>query len=259
MFPLCSVLSKCMHIRQGPYYSARGETISGYHGRRDHWRHQWRTRCPGIPQPSTQDMDIVLDDLGNRINVHNRDRKPLVWFIGCSETFGHAVPHGQTVAELYTELTGIPSANLGWPGGSNAWNCSRLLGLLAGWGTPRQVFFQWTQADRFFIPYAGTIRHWTPGWSSLEDLPRAWVRAYTDPPAVRVRQWQISAVLAQLRCVYSWTPFPQEIATPAADLTTVEPWGFPWRIPEELAPDGEHSSGVRHGRWAQRAAEIYSG
>jgi hypothetical protein len=259
MLKLCCGLSKCMQVERGPYYSARGETIDGYHGRRSAWRHQWRTRCPGIPQPLTEGMAILLDSLGHRINVHNRDRKPRVWFIGCSETFGHAVPAGQTLPEHYTQLTGIPSLNLGWPGGSNSWNCTRLLGLLCQWGAPEYTFFQWTQRSRFYCGSPAGIRHWTPGWSSLEELPRAWVRANTDPSAVRIRQWQVSATLAQLPRVYSWTPFPQEIAAQGADLTPVEPWGFPWQIPEELAPDGEHSSGARHLRWAQRAAEIYSG
>ena len=249
-----------MDIISGQHPGSAGETISGLRGRSTkEWTQQWNRRCPGVPQPSVENLDIHLDGLGHRINVHNRDRKPRVWFIGCSETFGHAVPHGETVAEHYTEITGIASLNLGWCGGSNLWNMTRLLGLLAEWGAPEQVFFQWTRADRFFFEYLGEIHHWTPGWSTYGGLPRAWVRAYSDPSAVRIRQWQISATLAQLPSVFSWTGFPPEHSTLGADLTHIEPWGFPWRIPEELAPDGEHSSGARHLRWAQRAAEIYSG
>lgn len=72
----------------------------------------------------------------------------VVWF-GCSFTFGVGIDCEETVPGQWSQVSGVPTVNLGYPGCSNG-RIAHLAGLLLNAVRPRAVVVNWTCTDRLF-------------------------------------------------------------------------------------------------------------
>ena len=193
-----------------------------------------------------------------------------VLFFGCSEIFGVAANIDETVPYLYTDITGIPSVNLGIPGGSNgqiAQLCEAVLHMIGV--EPAAIVVAWAPLERLHIRYHD--HHYTVGPWNVDNPEQfdtdatigAW-RYCRDQYRQRVMsdeclQEEFGAWRSYLNSVVPETVALIEYSgiEPATCQLTGQTWWDKMQVPDDLARDGWHSNGRRNRRIVNQLLQEY--
>ena len=230
-------------------------------------RDQYGARCREPRHPVVYDLN---NDSYRAPEWQDCDWERSVLFFGCSEIFGVAANIDETVPYLYTDITGIPSVNLGIPGGSNgqiAELCEAVLNMIGV--EPAAIVVAWAPLERLHIRYHD--HHYTVGPWNVDNPEQfdtdatigAW-RYCRDQYRQRVMSDECLQEEFGAWRSYLTSAVPETV--PLVEYSGIEPatcqltgqtWWDKMQVPDDLARDGWHSNGRRNRRIVNQLLQEY--